>query len=163
MADSNAASLVLIGRNFEVSGTVTVGPGERVSDHLNQPRSMLILEGCEVETTAPFVTHAADIAVNRADVLMAIPVEETSPDEEYGGLLIPKPRRRARLLVGDWVVDGDLHISADGSVERFVNTGTTEFIPVTDCVLTGPDGARRLPLVLISRSHLAAIAGAPED
>lgn len=161
-ASLRPASIVLIGRNFEVSGRLLTASGERVSDHLNQPRSMVILVDAEVQGPEGFVTRAEDIAVGRTDILLAVPVEEAPPaDDEYGPLLVSKARQRARMVVGEWVVDGNIHISADGNVERFINTGVNEFIPVTDVKLVGQGTTRQLPLVLVSRSHLALIVGAP--
>jgi hypothetical protein len=161
MADPNSASLILIGRDFEVSGRVQQGIFQRLSDFLNQQRAMVILEQAEIESGVPFVGRADDIAVRSSEILFAVPLEEKPPTNDAVDRVIPKARTRALMLVADWILEGNLHISADGTVERFLTAGTQEFIPVTDCALSRRSGENRsLPLILVSRSHLTLIVGA---
>ena len=160
MLNGEPSTIVVIGRNFEVSGEIAEPPVNRLSDQLNEVRRMLILDNVELEFPRDVIHRAADIAINRDQVQMVIPIRETTLASNESER-VPKTIRRVRIFVGDHVVEGDLHI-AEGSVERLVTAASVEFLPVTDCTLQSSDKTRDFDLILVSRAHISVLIGAPE-
>jgi len=148
-----APSVVIVGRGFEAWGRLPLVGRQRVSDHFNERRTMLILEGAQLEGCAAFDTSADELAINRDDVLLVVPVDE--PDLVIpAASIVVKEKHRVRLLVGAWVVEGNIHVIPDLSVERFINMGHGEFMPLTDARLVGPDTERTERLALVHRRHI---------
>lgn len=162
--DERIPSVVVIGHGFEVLGSMPVGGSQRVSDHLNERRAMLILEEVELEGCDHFATRSADIAINRRDILLVIPFNEAEGDAM--DRRITKTRHTVRMLVDEWIVEGVVHLLPEHTLERFINIGQGEFIPVTDAILSGPSGDRAQPLVLVARHQvqlLIAVSAAPSQ
>ncbi|MFN2452096.1 MAG: hypothetical protein ABR541_07070 [Candidatus Dormibacteria bacterium] len=148
-----APSVVIVGAGFEAWGRLPLIGGQRVSDHFNERRTMLILESAQLEGCPTFDNAADELAINRNDILLVVPVAEPVATGAAPHV-VHKEQHRVRLLVGDWVVEGDIHVTPELSVERFINMGHGEFMPLTDVRLNGPDTERVEDLVLISRRHI---------
>ncbi|GAC1339159.1 MAG: hypothetical protein NVSMB29_06050 [Candidatus Dormibacteria bacterium] len=148
-----APSVVIVGRGFEAWGRLPLIGGQRVSDHFNERRTMLILESAQLEGCPTFDSAADELAINRNDILLVVPVAEAKASATATHV-VHKEQHRVRLLVGDWVVEGDIHVTPEQSVERFINMGHGEFMPLTHARLTGPDTERIEELVLIHRRHI---------
>jgi len=148
-----APSVVIVGRGFEAWGRLPLMGGQRVSDHVNERRTMLILESAQLEGCPSFASAADELAINRDDILLVVPVAEPTATGAVPHL-VHKEQHRVRLLVGDWVVEGDIHVTPELSVERFINMGHGEFMPLTAARLTGPDTERVETLVLVHRHHI---------
>lgn len=160
---SPGPSVVLIGIGFEAYGRLPVAGSQRVSDHFNERRSMLVLEDVQLERCDAFASTAHEVAVSREDVLLVVPVVEPG-GEPASARMVPKERRRVRMLVGDWVAEGDIHVVPRTSVERFVNTGQGDFVPLTRVRVIAPDGsAREEDFVLVHRRHLRLLTPVAED
>lgn len=148
-----APSVVIVGEGFEASGRLPLQGGQRVSDHFNERRTMLILESAQLEGCPTFDQAADELAINRDDILLVVPLAEPTSSGATPPMVHKEPHR-VRLLVGDWVVEGDIHVTPEVSVERFINMGHGEFMPLTNARLTGPDTERGEEVVLIHRRHV---------
>jgi len=147
-------SVVIIGDGFEALGRLPLIGRQRVSDHFNEQRTMLILEGAEIEGTERFDKEADELAINRSEILLVVPVEEQHTGDSVAANIAMKELHRVRIMVGDWVVEGDIHVLPEVSVERFINVGHGEFMPLTNVTLSGPGTERHEQLVLVSRLHI---------
>ncbi|TMC50727.1 MAG: hypothetical protein E6J14_03980 [Chloroflexi bacterium] len=146
----DATVLTLIGSDFIVRGRLLRSGVQRVSDHLNESsgRPMLVLGDATLEGAEGFGTDLSEVAVTTSQLLFVIPDKERPPLVE---LRVAKQRRRMRMLVGDYIVDGDMHMVPDITVERFVNMGGSEFLPVTDAEIIGTEMERREAMLLVRR------------
>jgi hypothetical protein len=146
--------VVVIGEGFEALGRLPLVRRERVSDHFNERRTMLILEGAEIEGSALFDRDADELAINRSEILLVVPIEESYTSDGAEVQAAMKETHRVRLMVGTWVVEGDIHVTPEVSVERFINMGHGDFLPLTRVVLSAADAERNEHLVLVSRTRI---------
>lgn len=146
--------VAVVGNGFEALGRLPLAGREGVSDHFNERRTMVILEKVELEGCDQFDTAADELAINRTEILLVIPVEESHTGDAVTASLVLKEEHRVRLLIGAWVAEGNIHITPELSMERFINMGHGEFMPMTHARLTGPGGERTEQLVLVARAHI---------
>lgn len=146
----------VIGRGFVARGRLLEAHG-RVSDHLNERRSMIFLADCELRGLAEFPVTGRAIGINRDDIVVVVPLEESLIQAD-SALRVDKERVFVRLLVDGWRIQGLVSLVPGVSLERFVNVGHESFIPLVDASLVGAHDERTVPVALVRRGAIRLLA-----
>lgn len=145
----------VIGLGYQARGRLLNSARQRVSDHINEQRHMLLLADAHLEGIPAFGTGASELGVSRDEAILVLPTHEPVESRD---LRIVKERHRVRVVAGEWLIQGDLHVVPGVALERFVNVGQEDFIPITDATIEGPDGERQVSTVLVQRHHIRLLS-----
>lgn len=142
----------VIGRDFVARGRL-VEAHSRLSDHLNERRSMIFLDEVRLEGISAFAVAGCPLGIHRDDILFVVPVEEILGRDD-AVLRVAKEQVAVRLLVDEWRCEGRLSLVPGVSVDRFVNVGHEAFVPLTDARLRTARQTRTEAVVLVRRSAI---------
>ena len=158
---------------LEVTGSVIIRRGQRLSDFANFPDPMMDVDDASARTlhvdgAEPF-EDAKTISLNRDRLLVVIPVEDEHPGAHVD-LKVPGNRIHVRILCRAVQVTGFVTVPGNATLSSFIHERRSRFIPV--------NGARILPIsshasveltdfavlhefCLVNRDYVIACAEAP--
>jgi hypothetical protein len=152
------------GTYLEVQGRVTMRQARRVSDLANDEDELLDLDDAQIRVHSgeALWDSVASLTLNREEVLMLIPIEESHSGRD--DLRAPGRRVRVKLFCGPLQVTGFVTVPLDQTVSSWHRTARQRFLAVTqarvepiqrELKLTDGDGV--YGFVLINRHRLAAL------
>lgn len=158
-ANTVPSELKVTCEGFEVTGTVYVPSFQRTSDFINNQRHSFVVSNATVSGTDRFGTQFPEILLIR-DQILFFHLPQNNSRGGAPGEFPARIRHRVRCIVGDWTVEGDLHLSDLADMHGFFNVSRSAFIPLTDVVLDGPLGHNEASALLMSQLKLIAVASA---
>lgn len=138
---------------FEAS--LACSPGMRVLDAVNQLSStVVVLRLADVSALGP-PFRPGRLTIVKSSVLFVEELEAPSPTS--GG----RPRCRfwqasVALRVGEFVIEGLVHVPVGGDPLLRVHQGGRVFLALTSVVATGPGSEFEAPFLAVNRAHIAA-------
>ena len=100
----------------------------------------------------------------RLDQVSILAERAPAQSSRPGAPVIQKQRRKVSILTPGYNLQGSIHVHAQGSMARFLETPDPRFIPVTDMAvrwLASSTLVARFPFALLNREQLVSILDRP--
>lgn len=142
-----------------------------VEGHLNSSSMIRLLDDLNVVNHAfrtiqsPVVDNEAwavtdgPLAVHRDSILFVTEREDAPPLplNRQGAIEAARHTRAAlRLWVGDFVIDGFVHVAPGGTPLSRLYQGQRPFLALSSATVIGPDGTVETPFIAVNRSHVTS-------
>jgi hypothetical protein len=146
-----------------IEGYVETGARIRTLDDLNMfSRKFLRIEDAVVSSDV-WSFDQGTVGVNTAAILFVI--ERTQFKRKSGKRVEAARFNRAavRLCVGEYEIQGFLHVPGRGDVLTRLNRDKYPFIALTSTSVVGPDSEFAAPFLAVNRTHIMAAQEILED
>jgi hypothetical protein len=138
-----------------VEGNLHVGARLRTLDDLNVVAKRFVqLHPPTHATNAAWSLDGGPVAVNKKAILFA--QELASPPQRSGMPFGGFTRSAVRLRIGDYEVEGFVHVPPGGEPMRRFDQDNHAFISLTTVLVVGPEGDRATPFLAVNRDFITA-------
>lgn len=150
--------LRLVTRFGIVEGVLRTSPMLRVLDDINVMSRNFITLHSPVTYTEDWPDDGGPLAVNRSSVLFVVELEPPPPRPggPMAGELTRFTRAPLRLRVGEFTIEGFVHVPPGGNAMSRLYQDSRPFLAVTSARIQGPSVEDEIGFVAVHRSHVLA-------
>ena len=157
------AEIGLYGEGFQISGQVSMGSFERLSDWLAVQSGFMRLSNV-VQSL-----HGRDDGSSgnssgrlwaRLDQIVLVTQRANGQGNRTGAMVVPKTALKVLVVAAGYRLRGSIHVHRNGSIEQFLESVDPQFLPMTDLRvdwLGNPAIASHFPFGLVSRRHIITL------
>jgi hypothetical protein len=131
-------------------------PHPRLSDHLRDPEESFVIDEAVITSyraKEPIVSGSSAI-VGKSQILFAVDFDEGGGQET---MRVERTAQPVALCVGPFWLRGNVHLPVGGDLRAYFDSDAMSFIPLTNAVVAGRDGATpRTLLINMARVGLVA-------
>ncbi len=163
--DLSRVEVQLVGNGFQVDGRLMIGRFERLSDWLNMQQGWIHAENATL--IQPGHESPDDRKCDkwvRLEQVILVSEHREKQLAKPTGAYIQKERRRVTIVTAGYTLRGFVHLHADGSMQTFLESTDTKFIPMTDVVvrwLADETLVSHYPFALINREQMISVSDEP--
>jgi hypothetical protein len=139
-----------------IEGSLRVSPGLRTLDDLNVvARNFLTVYEPQLESP-DWPVADGPLSINKETILFL--TEQDGTDKIWGRRIEPGrfTRSAIRLWVGNFVIQGFLHVPRGGDPMRRLNQDSHPFIALTSTSVVGPNSDSVSSFLAVNRMHISA-------
>jgi hypothetical protein len=164
VAEGLSAEVEIFGNGFEIAGQIQTGGFDRLSGRINMQSGFIQVRNAYLVHLGQGYTPDPDqrkgtLWVRLSQIVM---MAERSVQQGVrpGAPIVRKQRRRVSIVTPGYQLEGDIHVHAHGSMNRFLESPDPHFLPITDLTvhwLSDPALVDRFPFALINRDQLVTV------
>jgi hypothetical protein len=154
----------VFGDGFEISGGISTGQFDRLSDWLNMKSGFVqVQDAWHVhlgQTRAPAQDDRKGTLWVRLNQVILVAEKNPVRQARPGAPVVQKQRTRVSIVTPGYVIKGTIHLVAYGSISQFLETPDPHFLPITDITvrwLSDPAVVGRYPFALINREQIVTV------
>lgn len=159
-----AVEVEILGADFQISGQIHTGQFDRLSDWINMQTGFIqVANALNLHlgtATAPDLDQGRATLWVRLNQIVLVAERAPVAQVRSGAPDVRKERLDVSIVTPGYVLRGDLHIHALGSMTQFLETPDPHFLPMTDLVVHQQDGAAmiaRYPFAMVNRAQLVTV------
>jgi hypothetical protein len=152
----------LLGDRFHVSGTVSTGTFDRFSDWLNMQSGFVEVEDGAMRYPGRDEPERRKRAMwVRLDQVVLAAQRTADQAPRPGAPIVEKQKLKVEVATTAYRLTGLLHIHAFGSMQQFLDSPDSQFLPVTDVTVASIDNSRvisRYAFAMLNRRRIVMVA-----
>jgi hypothetical protein len=163
-AEGYSAEVEIFGNGFQISGEISTGQFERISDWLNMQTGFIqVRDAWHVhlgQTEAPAPDQRRNTLWVRLNQVVLVAERAPVQGGRPGAPVIQKQQRTVSVVTPGYRIVGKMHIVTYGSMAQFLETPDPHFLPITDVTvhwLSDPAMVGRYPFAMINRDQLVTL------
>jgi hypothetical protein len=161
-ASGERTAVDLLGDRFQVSGSVSTGTFERLSDWLNMQTGFIAVEDGVMSYPGRDEPERRQRAMLvRVDQVVLVAQRTAAPAHRPGAPIVEKQKLKVEIATTAYRLTGLLHVHAFGSMQQFLDSPDSQFMPVTDVTVAWLDNSRlisRYAFAMLNRRQVVMVA-----